>query len=164
MANKRRPLTFSELDALQPKGRGAILRSPEELEAEQHLLENQEAGEPELQEAVIQEIQNDGIQENQKTRKPTRQIPSNTDTQLTRNRANFPKVTYRLSVEAIDAIEDMKRMLRRQYGVKVNLEEIAEEAILAAHRDLMERQKTSNLVKKFSGKPEIQKTRSRSER
>ena len=164
MANKRRPLTFSELDELQPKGRGAILRTPEELEAEKHLLENEKAGKPELQETVKQEIQLDGIQEIQKTRKPASQIPSNTESSPVRNRANYPKVTYRLSFEAIDAIEDMKRILRRQYGVKVNLEEIAEEAILAAHRDLLEKQKSSNLVKKFSGKLDIKKTRSRSER
>lgn len=42
MANKRQPLTFSELDELRPKGRGAILRTAEELEAEEHRLGNQE--------------------------------------------------------------------------------------------------------------------------
>ncbi len=39
MSNKRRPITFPELDELPPKGRGAILRSAEEVQAEQRLQE-----------------------------------------------------------------------------------------------------------------------------
>lgn len=46
MPNKRQPLTFTELDEVQPKGRGAILRTPEEVEAEQRLLERQEPIQP----------------------------------------------------------------------------------------------------------------------
>ncbi len=42
MANKRQRLTFSELDELKPKGRGAILRTAEEVEAEERMLGNQE--------------------------------------------------------------------------------------------------------------------------
>ena len=42
MPNKRHPLTFTELDQVQPRGRGAILRTSEEVEAEQHVLEHEE--------------------------------------------------------------------------------------------------------------------------
>ena len=42
MPNKRQPLTFTELDQVQPRGRGAILRTSEEVEAEQHVLEHEE--------------------------------------------------------------------------------------------------------------------------
>jgi hypothetical protein len=43
MSNKRRPITFPELDELPPKGRGAILRSAEEVQAEQRLQEQSPA-------------------------------------------------------------------------------------------------------------------------
>ena len=47
MPSKRKPLTFPELEpAVQPKGRGAILRTSEEVAAEERMLENQDAGMP----------------------------------------------------------------------------------------------------------------------
>jgi hypothetical protein len=72
-------------------------------------------------------------------------------------RAQFPKATYRMSPEALEAIDDAKRILRRQYQIKASLEEIAEEAILAAYRDLTENQHASMLVRKLAGKPGSQK-------
>lgn len=62
----------------------------------------------------------------------------------------YTKVTYRLSNEAVQATEDMKALLKRRYGFKrVNLEEIVEEALLAAQRDLEEQQAQSFLVRQL---------------
>jgi hypothetical protein len=166
MANKRKPLTFPELDELEPKpkGRRAILRTSEEVEAEEQILER--------------ESQQTGIPENQKTSIPENKYSSNTETQQASklenqdtsipadvpesqdagNRNRYPKVTYRLSPDAIDAIDEAKRILRRQYKLKASLVEIAEEAIIAACNDLLDNQNASNLVNKFSGKLENKKT------
>lgn len=130
MANKRPPMTFPELES---RGRRAILRTTEEVQAEEQLLETQEAGNPEIQKSIFQE------------------------SQQASKRADYTKVTYRLSPEAIDAIEQAKRELRRRHHVKATLEEIAEEAILAAYQDLLENQESSNLANKFSRKPERRK-------
>ena len=125
MPSKRRPISFPELE---PKGRGAILRSAEEVAAEKQLLESQEAGMPDSQHAVVPESQHAG------------------------NRASYPKATYRLSPEALEAIDEAKRILRRRHNIKVSLEEIAEEAILAAYNDLQENQQASMLANKFASK------------
>jgi hypothetical protein len=62
----------------------------------------------------------------------------------------YTKVTYRLSNEAVQAAEDMKALLKRRYGFKrVNLEEIVEEALLAAQRDLEEHQEQGFLVQQL---------------
>jgi len=62
----------------------------------------------------------------------------------------YTKVTYRLSNDAVQATEDMKTLMKRRYGFKrVNLEEIVEEAILAAQRDLEEHQAQSFLVQQL---------------
>jgi len=142
MANKRRPVSFPELDAA-PKGKGAILRSAEEVEAEQQMLANQQTSNPATQ----------------NTRMPESWNSDGSDVPPAGNRTGYPKATYRLNPEAVEAIDEAKRMLRRHYGVKVTLEEIAEEAILAAYRDLLENQQSSMLAGKFSGKKETQKTR-----
>ncbi len=134
MANKRRPVSFPELDAA-PKGKGAILRSAEEVEAEQQILESQQSG--------ILDIQNASMPESWNSNLP--------DVPQVGNRAGYPKATYRLSPEALEAIDDAKRVLRRRYQAKVTLEEIAEEAILAAYRDLLENQNASLLAIKFAG-------------
>ena len=134
MANKRRPVSFPELDAA-PKGKGAILRSAEEVEAEQQMLENQRASNLESQNTSIPESRNNDLPEGPQLG----------------NRAEYPKATYRLSPEALEAIDDAKRVLRRRYQAKVTLEEIAEEAILAAYRDLLENQDASFLASKFAG-------------
>ena len=134
MANKRRPVSFPELDAA-PKGKGAILRSAEEVEAEQQILENQQANNLESQNASMPESWNSNLP----------------DAPQVGNRTGYPKATYRLSPEALEAIDDTKRVLRRRYQAKVTLEEIAEEAILAAYRDLLENQDASLLARKFAG-------------
>jgi len=131
---KRRPVSFPELDA--PKGKGAILRSAEEVDAEQQLLESQETSE--------QENNDSGNQASLYTSIP--------ESQQTGNRTGYTKATYRLSSQALEAIDDAKRILRRRYQSKVTLEEIAEEAILAAYRDLLEDQQASMLANKFSGR------------
>ncbi len=125
MPNKRRPISFPELE---PKGKGAILRSAEEVAAEQEILESQQAGIPENQQSSVAEGQSAG------------------------NRAGYPKATYRLSPQALEAIDEAKRILRRQHNTRVSLEEIAEEAILAAYNDLLENQENSMLASKFTGK------------
>ena len=62
----------------------------------------------------------------------------------------YTKVTYRLKNEAVEATEDMKAQLKRRYGFKrINLEEIVEEVILAALRDLEEQQAQSFLVQRL---------------
>jgi hypothetical protein len=135
MANKRRPVSFPELDNA-PKGRGAILRSAEEVEAEQDRLANQEAGIPENKYSSKVKNKHSGIP----------------DIQKASNRNEYQKATYRLSPEALEAIDEAKRVLRRKHKLKVALEEIAEEAIIAACNDLLENQETSMLVSKFSRK------------
>lgn len=137
---KRRPVSFPELDT--PKGKGAILRSAEEVDAEQQLLESQETWE--------QENKLSGSQESLYTNIP--------GSQQSGNRTDYAKATYRLSSEALEAIDDAKRVLRRRYQVKVTLEEIAEEAILAVYQDLLDNQQSSILVNKFTGKKGRRKT------
>lgn len=67
-----------------------------------------------------------------------------------RSTDSYTKVTYRLKNEAVQATEDMKAQLKRRYGFKrINLEEIVEEAILAALRDLEEQQAQSFLVQQL---------------
>ena len=67
-----------------------------------------------------------------------------------RSSQEYTKVTYRLSNDAVQAAEDMKALLKRRYGFKrVNLEEVVEEAILAARRDLEEHQEQGFLVQQL---------------
>ena len=117
MASKRKPISFPELE---PKGKNAILRSANEVQAEEEMLAHQHASMP--------------------------------DDQHAGGRAHYQKVTYRLSAEAIEAIDDAKRVLRRQYKLKASLEEIADKAILAAYADLLANQHASFLVSQLSSK------------
>ncbi len=59
----------------------------------------------------------------------------------------YTKATYRVRNEATDAVEDMRLLLKRTYGIKALREEIVEEAILAAKRDLLENKEGSFLVR-----------------
>jgi hypothetical protein len=62
------------------------------------------------------------------------------------------KVTYRFRSDAVEAVEDIRRILRRNYGVrKVNREDIAQAAVLDALRDLEERGPASFLAREFTG-------------
>ncbi len=76
--------------------------------------------------------------------------------QETRKRALYPKMTYQLNPDVLDALEDAKRTLKRQYKLKVSLAEIVEEAIRHMSQDLQENKETSKLVIVFTRKPEIQ--------
>ena len=129
MGRKRQPISFPELEG---RGRKAILRSSEEVRADEQLLASQQASSPALQQAGI----------------PASQLPP--------ARSSYLKATYRLSQEAIEQIDDAKRLLRRQYGIKASLEEIADCAIKAAYRDLQENQHASFLVLQLAGKQETE--------
>ena len=124
MAKKRSSLAFP--DKADPKGRRAILRSRDEIAADEEALESQNSGDP--------ESQNSG--------KP--------------DRSQFQKVTYRINPEAADAIYEARRTLRRKHEIKASLEEIAEIAILAAFEDLVAKEEDSSLVSRLSGDPESQ--------
>jgi hypothetical protein len=113
-----------------------------------------------------------GIPENQDSRKPENLISRNVDIQKPRipetqkssiqeiqkpaKREFYTKATYRLCDEALDAVGSAKNILRRQYKLKVNLEEIVETAVLQAYRDLVENKEKSVLVSTYSGIPENQ--------
>jgi hypothetical protein len=61
------------------------------------------------------------------------------------------KVTYRFKADAVEAVEDIRRILRREHGVrKVNREDIAQAAVLEALRDLEENGAASFLVRHFA--------------
>ena len=61
------------------------------------------------------------------------------------------KVTYRFRADAVEAIEDIRRILRRQYGVrKVNREDIAQVAVLQALKNLEAEGTKSYLVQEFT--------------
>ena len=60
------------------------------------------------------------------------------------------KVTYRFRPEAVEAVEDIRRILRREHGArKVNREDIAQAAVMEALRDLEENGQTSFLARTF---------------
>ena len=69
------------------------------------------------------------------------------------DRTAYPKATYRISPEAVEALEDAKRTLRRTYKLKATLEEIAETALIAIYADLMDNKDSSILVNQFAGDP-----------
>ncbi|MBV8140623.1 MAG: hypothetical protein JOY71_24265 [Acetobacteraceae bacterium] len=92
---------------------------------------------------------NSAIPETQNSRTP--------DSQKSSKREFYSKGTYRLCDAALDALGDAKKILKRQYGVKVNLEEIVETAILETYKDLIENKRTSRLVCEYFGNPEIRK-------
>ena len=172
MANKRPPLSFPELEG---RGRRAILRTSEEVQAEEALLAAQHAGNPAIQhddEAVDARAAGHPASQGPGPADTPRSLPPSPPAPEPRPAAAAPpvpdasipafqhaghpsyvKVTYRLSPTAVDAIEEAKRILRRQYHLKASLEEIAEEAILAAYRDLLENQHASNLARQLSSKP-----------
>jgi hypothetical protein len=130
-SRKRPPLSFPELEH---RGAGAILRSAEEVQTEEEMLARQQPGMP---------------AENKPSslaRDVAAEAPGST------SRTSYPKATYRLRPETLEAIDDAKRILRRQHGIKVSLEDIAEEAILAAYTDLLENQQTSMLAMQLASK------------
>lgn len=119
---RRNSFSFPELDNLEPKGKHAILRSAEEVAAEQALLRS-------------------------------REVPAGEEAHAP-NRATFRKVAYRLHPDAIVAIQEAKLILRRDHGASVNLEEIAEAAILTLCQELREAGAESELVRRFGQRGE----------
>jgi hypothetical protein len=162
MANKRPPISFPELEA---RGRHAILRSAEEVQAEEALLRE----EPESQDDAIPESQQSSNPANQHAGKTVRQQTSRPESQPASEPENQPasepenqlpieesggakvKVTYRLSPEAFDAIYEAKQLLRRR-RIKASLEEIAEQAIVAACQELLDNPGNSMLERQLSRK------------
>ena len=60
------------------------------------------------------------------------------------------KVTCRFRPEAVEAVEDVRRILRRQFGVrKVNREDIAQIAVIQALKSLENEGARSYLVQEF---------------
>ena len=60
------------------------------------------------------------------------------------------KVTYRFRPEAVEAVEDVRRILRRQFGVrKVNREDISQIAVIQALKSLENEGARSYLVQEF---------------
>jgi phosphomevalonate kinase len=108
---KRPSFVFPELES---RGRHAILRSAEEVQAELDALRRQN------------------------------------DTTL--DAKDRVKVTYRFRADAVEAVEDIRRLLRRKHGIrKVNREDIAQAAVLESLRLLEEYGANCFLVKQFLG-------------
>ena len=166
MAAKRKAISFPELDNMAPKGKGAILRTAAEVQAEQDALAALEE-----EDVVVEEIELPG---DKKTSKQANQETSFLENKEAGKQGNqqepsspplprvdgskpeqhqYKKVTYKLRTDAVDALEDIKLTLRRNYGIKVSMEAIVQEIILAAYEDLTQNQETSIVVEKFSSKP-----------
>ena len=63
------------------------------------------------------------------------------------------KVTYRFRPDAVEAVEDIRRILRRQHGVrKVNREDIAQAAVMEVLRQLEADGDASFLARQFAGR------------
>jgi hypothetical protein len=163
MASKRKPIAFSELDNLEPKGKGAILRTPEEIAAEEARFKAADQEELEVEELHIPEIQisrnpenkKSGNQENKKSKRaPSPSLPDAASLSPD-ERASYRKCTYRIRPESLDALEDIRQVLRRRYGTRINLEVIVEEAILLAYQDLEEKGDESFLANRISRNPEF---------
>ncbi len=155
MANRRKSVTFSELDNYQqPKGKGAILRTAEEVAAEQEQLQVEELVISEPQEPGKQETLQTRKQESKETSSSGKKRSSKSTVSPTPASTEYKKATYKMSEEALDALDDSKRLLRREFGFKASLESIVEAAILDAYHDLQENNKTSFLVNWFAGKQE----------
>lgn len=94
--------------------------------------------------AVQDESMQTSLQENMETRKSV--------TKDHKISTNYPKVTYQLDPDVIDLLDDAKRILKKQYKLKVSLNAIVEEAIRMACEDLEENKETSKLVNLFTRK------------
>lgn len=148
MASKRVPIKFNELE---PRGRGAVVRTREEIESENRELEARRSRKPENQSAI----------------NPDSLLSVSTEVgeeQGRANRALYEKVTYRISPEAVEAVDEIKRLMRRVHGIKATREEIAEAAILEALAEYLERRRDSKVVSRLSGNPESRPTAGRAPR
>src|SRR4051812_413038 len=105
MPNKRKPLSFAELEG---RGRRAILRTAEEVQAEQDMMANKDDGLLEIQQDGMSETQHPGLVEtglsaldHQDAGKPANQQDGMSETQHPGSRTLYPKATYRLSPETL---------------------------------------------------------------
>src|SRR4051794_13314203 len=105
---------------------------------------SQNAGNPVFQQTSNMANQSSGKPDFQQTGK----------TRISDATTSIEKVTYRFHSEAKYAVEDMKTVLARKYGIKASLEEIAEVAILIIYEDLLENQHASKLANRLTRKLE----------
>ncbi len=100
--------------------------------------------EPASQTGSLPVEQISGMEERQKSGTPELPVPS-----------SLTKIGYRISTEAIDAVDEMYRVLRRRHGIKgVTRQRIVEQVILAANDDLTKNGAASDLARKLSGQAE----------
>jgi len=71
---------------------------------------------------------------------------------LPSKQAQIRKATFGLPVEDLDNLDDMKRILSRQYGIRTSKERIVSEGIRLLFEDLQGNKKTSILAIKLAGK------------
>src|SRR4051794_35687063 len=114
-------------------------------------IEQQNASKPEIQNAGNPVFQQTSKMASQTSGKPDFQNAGRV--RLSDTTTSTEKVTYRFHPEGKYAVEDMKTVLARKYGIKASLEEIAEEAILIIYKDLLENQHAQ------TGKPSCRKAR-----
>ncbi len=74
----------------------------------------------------------------------TRSLPS--------KQAQIRKATFGLAVADLDNLDDTKRILSRQYGIRTSKERIVSEGIRLLFEDLQANKETSILVSKLAGK------------
>ncbi len=106
-----------------------------------------------------------------KPRRQTQDAPSHTSTEasnlenletrkqgdketssLPAKQAQIRKATFGLPVEDLDNLDDMKRILSRQYGIRTSKERIVSEGIRLLFEDLQGNKETSILVSKLARK------------
>ncbi len=73
---------------------------------------------------------------------------------LPSKQAQIRKATFGLPVEDLDNLDDMKRILGRQYGIRTSKERIVSEGIRLLFEDLQGNKETSILVSKLTRKQE----------
>jgi len=86
----------------------------------------------------------DSVETSKKGDKETRILPS--------KQTQIRKATFGLLVEDLDNLDDMKRILNRQYGIRTSKERIVSEGIRLFFEDLQQNKETSILVSKLARK------------
>lgn len=153
MANKRPPLSFPELE---PKGRRAILRSAEEVLAEEKLLEIESAAVLEIQQPTNN--QEEGTQAIGK--EGSREVGKEVSLIGNRERGKsfdldqrpYRKDSFLFTEEEFEALEDLKLELRRKFDLKATKNDLARCAIQNLIEDYQRRGNDSVVVKRLSKK------------
>ncbi len=79
--------------------------------------------------------------------------PGNQETRtLLSQQPQIRKATFGLPVDDLDNLDDMKRLLSRQHGIRTSKERIVSEGIRLLFEDLQANKETSILVSKLAGK------------